>query len=138
MDLHEKLHREYLEAKARLEALEHFVDLQEVVDPWKQTKLVSSQVNDLAHKFDVRNECDCCFNATVYAMPYIEFQGIKIYTMPCVVPIAKRYKNGILGLDRIDNTLGLNQTLIENIWVYLDIREEAEEEFDLIGEYDPH
>jgi hypothetical protein len=133
MDLRSKLHREYIEAKSRLEALEHFPDLEEFQDIWKQTRLISETANVLAQKFEVRNECDCCVAAPIYALPYIEFQGIRIYTKPCLVSFAKRWRNGILCAgDWEGDHPWMSQELVDNIWDYIESHEDIEEEYELL------
>lgn len=99
MNLAVKFQRELVEAQAKCNALVEFSDLEEIKDKWGQSRLVSATINEIVNTFETKNECDCCKGATVYILPYIEYQGIRIYSSPYAIPFAKNYNGKIISID---------------------------------------
>lgn len=99
MSLEVKFQRELAEAQAKCNALVEFPDLEEIKDKWGQIRLVSEKVNENVATFEVKNECDCCKGATVYALPYKEYQGIRIFSKPYAIPFGKNYSGKVISMD---------------------------------------
>ena len=88
------------EAQLRFWAIEAFPDLEEVKDRWGIVRLATNTVNEKAFKFEVHNECECCNGVKVYALPYLDFEGIEGIGLECIrlysktpaISFAKRFK----------------------------------------------
>lgn len=156
MSLVEKLERELQEAQARLSAAKAFPDLEEAKDRWGILRLCTDVVYEKAIDFEVRNECDCCSGVIVYALPYIEHEGIRLYSKTPAVSFAKRYFGQkyemYVANEDWDESVGwleYNGLLLDKIAAWLDdhnaemeddLYDDEEEEVDEIGaiENDPY
>lgn len=77
-DQHQKA-AEYLD-KIEL-IVQEFDDLHQYDCRWAKV-LCSKKVNAIADNVRLNHSCGCCADAMLYAMPYIERHGIKIYQDP--------------------------------------------------------
>ena len=91
MALVDKFERELKEVQAKLNAVKEFPDLEEVKDRWGIIRLATNTVNEKSIEFEVRPACDCCSGVTVYAIPYIEYEGVRLYSKTPAISFAKRY-----------------------------------------------
>jgi hypothetical protein len=137
MTLLEKLRQEMLEAQARYKAAQEFADLEEVKDKWGVVRLTASFVNEIAVHFEVHHECDCCSGAKVYALPYIDFEDIRLYSSRLAIAFAKRYftRRGFIYVSRDDWDDGeewddFSPLLLDKIAEWLDEHDADEEEED--------
>jgi len=90
MGLVEKFEIELRESQAKVSAAKEFPDLEEIKDRWGILRLTTKTVNEKAVNFEVRPECDCCNKVTLYALPYIEHEGIRLYSKKVAVSFAKK------------------------------------------------
>lgn len=118
--LSDKLHRKLAEAQMQVLALTDFPDLEELKDRWGRLYLTSKTVNKNATLFEVRNQCDCCNKVPVYFLPYIQYGPIRIYSRPIEFRFALRHNRTILSDNEWDEDLDLNNTLIQNVNIWLD------------------
>ncbi len=81
-DLEKKIAEEQAKVDQLKRLAETFPDLKEDQDRWKTKRYYSKLVNSQALDVDRIHSCGCCSDAPYYAMPYIEFEGIRIYSNP--------------------------------------------------------
>lgn len=88
--LAEKWEEETIFLQNKMLLLKKFPDLSEYRGRW-ESFLQSAAVNSVDKDFgiDYRRSCGCCVGAVVYAMPYITFVGIKVFTNPAQIPIGE-------------------------------------------------
>ena len=72
--------QKHLNKIKELEAL--FPDLDYAIDRWKNFRLKSSAVNEMANEVAMCHSCGCCADAALLARPYLDVDGMKIYTEP--------------------------------------------------------
>lgn len=74
------------EAQAELEKIERlraeFPDLETYTDRWKNTRYMATSANPMVNKVEFRRSCGCCSDAGSIAMPYVEFEGHRVYSNP--------------------------------------------------------
>lgn len=74
----------------RLEKVaKEFPDIREYGGRWSKW-LCSKLVNKVADQIDFNYSCGCCPDASLYAMPYIEHEGFKIYSDPARIWIGQQ------------------------------------------------
>ena len=120
------------ESQSILDLFIEFPDLQEYHGRWNSF-LCSSKVNLLANQVDFRHSCGCCPDAVLYAMPYIEINNIKIYSIPTQIVIGEQ---GYCGEKPYDNweidirQQGFPEMIIEKIKTYFQDNQTSEEDND--------
>lgn len=68
---------------AKIERLKaEFPDLDTYTDRWKNVRYMSVMANPMVNNVDIRRSCGCCPDAGVIAMPYVEFEGMRVYSNP--------------------------------------------------------
>lgn len=82
--------------QAKLELLEIYPDLEESSTRWDKGFLTSSKINKVTSEFDIeyRSSCGCCADAVMYAMPYIVYKDIHVYTQPLQIEIGEKNPSG--------------------------------------------
>lgn len=88
--LKEKLLREQQEVFNKIYLFKLYPDLSEFQGRWEsyfQSKIVNLALFDF--KIAYRRSCGCCADAVIYAMPYIEVNGIRVYTNPAQIAIGE-------------------------------------------------
>lgn len=88
-ELKDKFNQQIKEAQNKLSLSEQFPDLRENQTRW-QTYLCAESVNSIAEDVDFAHSCGCCIDAVLYAMPYIDRNGQRIYSDPCQIAIGEK------------------------------------------------
>ncbi len=78
-----------------LEILEKYTDLEEHSDRWNNKRYMSKLANKDCDKVMMHHSCGCCPDAVLYAMPYLEYKGIQIFSNPPQISIGEH--NGSFG-----------------------------------------
>jgi hypothetical protein len=87
IDSHLKeLQKQATEATAEIAKIERlkaeFPDLDSRTDRWGKVRYMASSANAMVNKVEFRRSCGCCQDAALLAMPYVEFEGFRIYSNP--------------------------------------------------------
>lgn len=69
---------------------EEFPDLETHVDRWKTVRYMATSANARVDEVEFRNSCGCCPDTPVLALPYLEFEGVRIYSNPCYLYVGER------------------------------------------------
>jgi hypothetical protein len=89
-----KLEAEKKQAAAELAKItrlkEEFPDLETHTDRWKNVRYMASSANARVFQVEFRNSCGCCRDTPVIALPYLEFEGQRIYSNPCYLYVGSR------------------------------------------------
>jgi hypothetical protein len=99
LDTHLKqLQKQATEAAAELAKIERlkaeFPDLDTHTDRWKNVRYMAVSANPRVHEVEFRRSCGCCSDSPLVAMPYLEFEGLRIYSNPHYVFVGQHDYNG--------------------------------------------
>lgn len=90
MGIKEKIEKLSKEAE-RLERIRaKFLDLDEERDRWGKVRLSAKSANPLTTDIETRHSCGCCNDSPYYAMPYLDFEGERIYASPVQTYIGEK------------------------------------------------
>jgi hypothetical protein len=102
IDTHLKhLQKQADEASAELAKIERlkaeFPDLDTHTDRWKNVRYMSASANPMVNRVEFRYSCGCCNDSPLIAMPYIEFEGMRVYSNPHYLYVGHRnpYDGGV-------------------------------------------
>lgn len=105
---------------------------------WDKECFCSPRINPIANRWEVRKNCGCCADTIIEAFPYVEENGLKIYTQPSVFVIGQaNYGNGIIPTEKWEENMAkanISPAIIGDIRSYLekheprDIEDEEEED----------
>lgn len=70
-----------------------YPDLKIITGRWN-TKYSSKTVNSIATNYDLGHSCGCCSDAALLVYPYIEDNGIRIYSDPPSICIGRGNEGG--------------------------------------------
>jgi hypothetical protein len=125
------------EVSRREKLQEKFPDLKEHKNRWGTIRLQSKIANSMVNKIDLIAGCGCCNDAPIYAYPYLEFAGEKIYSDPAQICVAEKIPgewDKYYWFEEWEKTLkdiGINQVAIDSIKTSENsFEEECEEEND--------
>lgn len=124
MNMKEKIESLKEEAKRLEEILAVYPDLGEEKDRWEHIRLHSSFVNSKCTNYDMHHTCGCCDDAPLLVLPYLLFNGTKIYSKPVEFSVAKKDQYNLcniayLNWDKELKEAGIPDTLIKKIDDYL-------------------
>ncbi len=88
-DLKNKLTQQVQEANSQLSLFEQFPDLHEYMGRWR-SYLCAKSVNSITENVGFVHSCGCCDDAVLYAMPYIERDGHRIYSDPPQIGVGEK------------------------------------------------
>lgn len=92
-----RLETEAKKAQDELAKINHlraeFPDLQTHVDRWKNVRYMAESANARVFQVEFRNSCGCCRDTPVIALPYLEFEGQRVYSNPCYLYVGERTYN---------------------------------------------
>jgi len=81
-------------AEAELEQIKilalPFPDLVVKSNKWGDKKFTSKMVTSMAVDFDTGYSCSCCIDSPLYAYPFVEFDGNRVYSNPDSIYIGER------------------------------------------------
>jgi len=105
--------------------LEKFPDIEERKDRWGKVRLVSKEIASITTDVDIYHSCGCCSDSVLYASPYTNIDGIKLFTNPCQLIIGNRFEFGCGDIrdDNWEKTLrdvGVSEVVIDKVGRYLD------------------
>lgn len=89
--LKEKILEEAIKGQKILQLIEEFPFLREDKDRWGNIYYVSVGIAEIANDVDFGYSCGCCDDAVLYAMPFIEKYGIRVYNDPKNICIGEKY-----------------------------------------------
>jgi len=87
--LKNKLTQQAQEAQSQLSLFEQFPDLHEYRGRWRSF-LCAKSVNPIAEDVGFVHSCGCCDDAVLYAMPYVERGGQRIYSDPPQIGVGEK------------------------------------------------
>jgi hypothetical protein len=87
MKVSDKIKQEESKLSFEKRLVEKFPD----VETTSKGKYHSKMVNSIATDIDYWHSCGCCYDAALYAAPYVEFEGKKIYSSPIEITIGEHY-----------------------------------------------
>lgn len=105
----------------KLQAIKsRFPDLSEVRDRWGTVRLSAKSANAQCTKIETRHSCGCCNDAPFLAMPYVEFEGDRIYSDPeriCIGEKSTSYYGDVWDEDWEDRLkkIGIPEAAIETL-----------------------
>jgi hypothetical protein len=125
--LFEKLNKQKEDIENQIKLFELYPDLSKYNGRW-DSYYQSTLVNQLRNNFDIeyRTSCGCCADAVIYAMPYVEHKGVKVYTNPAQITIGEKneYGSGIIEYEnwviKAKEQYKLSDEIIKSISMYLD------------------
>lgn len=80
--------------------IEKFPDLKVDTNRWKKERYNTELVNSIVDKVEIYHACGCCPDSILRVSPYIEIEGINIYSEPPTFGVGeKSYSGG----DNFDN-----------------------------------
>ena len=83
--------KELREEANKLEKIrKEFPDLREGRDRWNKKFLCAKSVNVRVNKYTATHSCGCCSDSPYYIMPYLEFEGERIYSDPFQICVGER------------------------------------------------
>ncbi len=114
---------------------EKFKDLKINKTQGKDGILFTKFVNNLVDKVDIYSTCSCCADASILARPYVDIDGLSIYTEEIEFYIGRKNDcgTGIIRLDAWENNLkqhNISDKCISIIREYLDKNLPVDEEED--------
>ena len=89
-----KLIKRMGEIDKTLELIKKFPNLANHVNRWEKVRLYTSHVNKIVDKFDMSHNCGCCSDSALELWPYVEIDGMKIYSSPPVFLIGEKCGSG--------------------------------------------
>jgi hypothetical protein len=138
MNIKEKYTEQINKSESILKLLELYPDLKEVSDRWSNKYLSCKEINKDCDKVNFCHSCGCCPDAVLYAMPYKEVSGLKIYSDPFQIGIGEKNGYGIGEVqwdswkDKIIKE-GFSKEIIDRIQKYFDAN--PTEDFDYDDDY---
>lgn len=82
------------EAKVEVEQIEIltllFPDLVIETNRWGSKKFTSKLAANLVTEFETAFSCSCCDDSPLFAYPYADFEGIRVYSNPSSIYIGER------------------------------------------------
>lgn len=107
------------------ELKEEFPDLEVDTDRWKRTRYMAKSANSRVDQVMFHRNCGCCDDSPHHARPYLEYNGVKIYSDPCNAMIGEAYSfgGGFKEYDHWETTYtkaGINPVVIQKIRQYIE------------------
>lgn len=94
----EKLQKTQLSAANELTAVERlrieFPDLETHEDRWATVRYMAKSANARVDNVDFRYNCGCCADSPLQAMPYLEFNGLRVYSNPFYLFVGEKTYDG--------------------------------------------
>jgi hypothetical protein len=114
---------------------EEFPDLESQQDRWKTVRYMAASANPRVDQVEFRRSCGCCQDAGVLGMPYVEFEGTRVYSNPHYLFIGEGAWNGGVieqhGWRKVFETAGVSYHALDRIKEYLKtMTPRGEEELD--------
>lgn len=74
--------------------LTQFPDLNLNINRWGTKRYSSASVNAIVMDFEARHNCGCCPDSPLEIWPYLEFNGVRIYSDPTGFGVGKKSWGG--------------------------------------------
>lgn len=87
----EKLEKQIQIAQDKLKVIEIYPDIEEHIDRWNKSYLISKSVNNLVDNVYLKHNCGCCHDSPLEAWTYTTINGVNIYSNPPYFTIGEKY-----------------------------------------------
>lgn len=102
---------------------EEFPDLDSHTDRWKNIRYMAKSANAMVDQIEIRRSCGCCPDTPIIAMPYLEFEGMRLYSDPHYIYIGHQTYNYDVqeeaGWKRQYEQAGISYHVIKKVKEYL-------------------
>lgn len=114
---------------------DEFPDLETHVDRWKCIRYMAASANARVFQVEFRNSCGCCRDTPVVALPYLEFEGMRVYSNPCYFYVGERTWGGYVQAEptwrKQYETAGISYHAVAKIKKFLEEQRRREEDEDV-------
>lgn len=123
-ELKDRLQLQISMQNKELELTKRFPDLKEHLNRWKHRRLCSKSFNSMTVSAEISHNCGCCSDSPLEVWPYVEVDGIRVFSDPPVFAVGERSNSrGEIEYEGWQETLkkdNISQAVIDYVQAYFD------------------